>query len=36
MSKHEGFKYPCDQCEYEASKKSNLKTHKMAKHEGVK
>ena len=36
MSKHEGIKYPCDQCEYSAVNLSNLKQHKEIKHEGIR
>ena len=28
--------YPCDQCEYVATKKSNLDRHKRIKHEGIR
>ena len=30
-----GEKFPCDQCSYVAAHPSNLKTHKLANHEGV-
>ena len=30
-SKHEGVRYPCNQCDYEATQKSNLKAH-LARH----
>ena len=33
-SKHEGIKYPCDQCEYAITSTTNLKQHKESKHEG--
>ena len=33
---HEGVKYACDQCEYQASWQGNLKKHIDLKHEGVK
>ena len=33
---HEGVKYPCRQCNHEASSKGNLATHQRAVHEGVK
>ena len=36
MSLHESVKYPCNQCEYKATQRSNLKTHKMSVHENVK
>lgn len=29
-------KYPCDQCEYKATRQWNLKKHKLSVHEGVK
>ena len=29
---HEGVKYSCDQCEYQAGQKDNLKAHKRTKH----
>ena len=35
-SKHEGVRYPCDQCDYRATQKSLLLNHIKAKHEGVK
>ena len=30
--KHEGIRYPCDQCEYTATQNGNLKSHKKEKH----
>ena len=30
------MQYACDQCNFQASQKSNLKTHINSKHEGVK
>ena len=33
---HEGFKYGCDQCDYQATQQINLKRHIESKHEGVK
>ena len=36
MSVHEGIKYHCDQCDYKATLKSNLKKHNMSIHEGIK
>ena len=33
-SKHEGIRYPCDQCEYAATRLGHLKSHKESKHEG--
>ena len=35
-AKHEGIRYPCDQCEFAATSMSNLKVHKEAKHEGIR
>ena len=35
-SKHEGIRYPCDQCGYAATTVSNLKQHKESKHEGIR
>ena len=29
-------KYPCDQCNYKATYKSNLNTHLKSKHKGIK
>ena len=29
------LKYGCDQCEYKATRTSNLRVHKQSKHEGV-
>ena len=34
-SVHEGVIYPCDQCEFKATKKANLLTHFKSKHKGV-
>ena len=34
-SQHEGVRYNCDQCDYQAEPKSTLKLHKESKHEGV-
>ena len=33
---HEGVKYPCGQCSYEATSKGGVALHKRAVHEGVK
>ena len=33
---HEGVKYPCRQCNHQATSKSNLARHKRAAHEGVR
>ena len=30
---HEGVRYPCNQCDYKATLKGNLKKHKMSKHQ---
>ena len=35
-SKHEGVRYPCDQCEYAATQVSNLIQHKKTIHEGIR
>ena len=35
-SKHEGIKYPCDQCEYVATRHYNLKQLKQFKHEIIR
>ena len=35
-AKKEGLKFPCDKCDYVAAAPGNLKTHKMANHDGVK
>ena len=36
QSKHEGEKYPCDLCDYQATDRGNLTRHKQSKHEGKK
>ena len=36
QSKHEGIKYSCEQCDYEATMKANLLRHLKSKHEEVK
>ena len=36
MSVHENVKYPCNQCEYKATHRGNLKIHKMSVHENIK
>ena len=33
---HEGILYPCDQCNYVATRTDHLKSHKEAKHEGIR
>ena len=35
-SKHEGIRYPCDQCDYVGNYASNLKLHKRSTHEGIR
>ena len=35
-SKHVGVKYPCDQCDYKATRKHSLLTHIKSIHKGVK
>ena len=35
-SVHEGVKYPCNQCDYQATQQGNLLQHIQSKHEGVK
>merc|ERR1712082_589801 len=35
-SVHEGVKYQCNQCHYQATQQSSLKKHKESVHEGVK
>ena len=32
----QGLRYPCDKCDYIATKSGNLKTHKETKHQGVR
>ena len=34
--KHEGIRYPCDQCNYAATTVQSLKVHKEANHEGIR
>ena len=36
QSVHQGIKYACDQCDHQATDKSNLNKHIKSKHEGVK
>ena len=36
QSKHEGVKYACNQCDYQAKQQGNLKIHIQSQHEGVK
>ena len=33
---HKGVKFPCNQCDYQATNQSNLKVHVKSIHEGVK
>ena len=35
-SKHEGVRYPCNQCDYQASYRSHLQNHIQSAHEGTK
>ena len=35
-AKYECIRYPCDKSEYAATIASRLKTHEVAKHEGIK
>ena len=35
-SKHEGIRYPCNECEYAAIQVADLKRHKKRKHVTVK
>ena len=35
-SRHEGVKFPCDQCDYKATQKRILLTHIKSIHEGIK
>ena len=32
QSKHEGIKYPCNQCDYRATTQSNFQRHIQSKH----
>ena len=36
QSQHEGIKYACDQCDYQATTQGNLRVHIQSKHEGIK
>ena len=33
---NDGIKYPCNQCDHQASSKGNLQRHIQSKHEGIK
>ena len=33
---HDGVKYPCDKCNYQATEQSSLRKHKKSVHDGVK
>ena len=33
---HEGVKYPCEECEYQATQKGDLDRHRKSVHEGIK
>ena len=35
-SKHEGIKYSCNQCDYQATQQGNLQKHIQSVHEGIK
>ena len=35
-TRHEGIKHNCDQCDFQASEKSNLRVHIKSKHDGTK
>ena len=35
-SKHEGIKYPCDQCDKQFTGKGHLKKHIQSQHKGIK
>ena len=35
-SVHEGMKYPCGQCEYQATSKCNIEKHRKSVHEAMK
>ena len=35
-SVHDGVKYPCKHCNYEATQKGHLKEHQKSVHDGVK
>ena len=35
-SHYERVKYPCDQCDYKATKKGTLSTHMKSIHKGIK
>ena len=35
-SKHEGVKYACEQCDYQATTKFDLTRHIKSRHEGIK
>ena len=36
ITKHEGVKYNCDQCDEEFTEMGNLKRHKLTKHDGIR
>ena len=36
ITKHEGIKYPCNQCDYQATQQRLLQTHIQSVHEGIK
>ena len=33
-TKHDGVRYPCDQCDFMATRKADVKRHKQTKHKG--
>ena len=35
-SKHEGIRYPCNECEYTATVAGKLRRHKENKHKGIR
>jgi hypothetical protein len=35
-SKHEGIKFKCNQCDYQATQKCHLIVHQQSKHEGIR
>ena len=35
-TKHDGERYPCDQCDYAATISSHLKDHKESEHEEIR
>ena len=35
LSKYEGIRFYCDQCEYKVTQKGDLRAHKESKHENI-